>query len=98
MARRITWRSGRTKGVFWGEIIIPDQLGHTMAIKATANEPKKALARSATMAEKLLEGAASNPALAALLPPGAGPALKIAAKVLRSKAVGKAIGFARKLF
>src|SRR5262245_2792354 len=98
MAKRITWRTGRSRGVSWGEIVIPDNLGHAIAVRATANEPKKALARSATIAEKLVNSAADNPALAALLPPGAGPALKVAAKVLRSKAVGKALGFARRLF
>jgi len=94
MARRITWRSGKTNGVYWGEVVFPDNLGHAVTVKATANEPAKALARSASMAEKLV----NNPAVQALLPPGAGPALNAAAKVLRSKAVGKALKFARGMF
>lgn len=80
---RIQWRRGRDKGVSWGEIIIPDNLGQLITLRATANNPEAALTRAAAVAKKSL---ADNPALAALLPPGAGPALKVAENILRSDA------------
>lgn len=104
MSRRITWRAGKVKGArgqfptYWGEIVIPDNLGHQVAIRATANQPAKALARASSTANQLLKSAMDNPAIAALLPPGAGPAIQTVAKVLQSQAAKKAGRFLRKLF
>lgn len=99
MAKTIRWRTGKTKGVSWGEISIPDNLGHVIQVRATANEPRKALARAATIAEKSLTNKAldalGNPVLQSLLPPGAAPALQTAAKLLRSNAARQVYGGAR---
>jgi hypothetical protein len=98
-SKTIRWRTGKTKGVSWGEISIPDNLGHVIQVRATANEPRKALARAATIAEKSLTDKAldqlGNPVLQSLLPPGAGPAIQTAAKMLRSKAAREIYGGAR---
>jgi hypothetical protein len=94
MSQKITWKTGKAKGVSWGEITFPDRLGHQISVKATANNGPKALARAATTAEKALD----NPALQALLPPGALPALKIASKALRSHAVRKLGGALKRFF
>lgn len=97
--KTIRWRTGKTRGVAWGEISIPDNLGHVIAVRATANEPAKALARAATIAEKSLGTKAldqlNNPIVQSLLPPGAGPALATAAKLLRSKAASQVYGGAK---
>ncbi len=102
MSRRITWRAGKVRGkggpTYWGEVVIPDNLGHQVAIRATANQPAKALARASSTANQLLKSAMDNPAIAALLPPGAGPALQTVAKVLQSQAAKKAGRFIKRLF
>jgi len=84
----------RKAGTWEGYLELPDRLGQSVKVSATANTKQKALARSASVAEKALD----NPAIQALLPPGAGPALKQAAKMLRSDTAKKIGRGAKSLF
>lgn len=91
------FRVRKTAGGYDGIISVPfavrdPQVPGASGIKATAKGPTKkaAIARAANIAEKAL----ANPVISALLPPGAGPALKAAQMLAKSGVAKTALKYA----